>query len=65
MFVVNFLSRKGWSGKTTVALHWGGVPSKCGLSVVLADMGSQNSSASWSKNSEAVTSGKVAHKTNI
>ncbi|WP_449416106.1 AAA family ATPase [Phormidium nigroviride] len=55
MFVVSLLSRKGGSGKTTLAVHWAVVAVKCGLSVVLADMDSQKSSASWFNKREAET----------
>jgi len=48
MQVISLLSRKGGSGKTTLAVHWAveaGLSSK--KRVVLVDMDAQGSCSSW------------------
>ena len=48
MFVVSLLSRKGGSGKTTLAVHLAVAALKAGLRTLLIDLDPQASAAKWS-----------------
>lgn len=55
MKVVGLLSRKGGSGKTTLAIHLGVLAQETGLRTLLIDLDPQHSAADWWRAREAET----------